>query len=40
MKRMGTEAIYRRPNASKPTSGHKPYPYLLRGKKIERPDHV
>jgi putative transposase len=40
MKRMGIEAIYRRPNTSKPTPGHKIYPYLLRGKKIERPDHV
>ena len=40
MKRMGIEAIYRRPNTSKPTPGHKIYPYLLRGKKIERADHV
>jgi putative transposase len=40
MKRMGIEAIYRRPNTSKPEPGHKIYPYLLRGKKIERPDHV
>ena len=40
MKRMGIEAIYRRPNTSKPSPGHKVYPYLLRGKKIERADHV
>ena len=40
MKRMGIEAIYRRPNTSKPAPGHKVYPYLLRGKKIERADHV
>ena len=40
MKRMGIEAIYRRPNTSKAAPGHKIYPYLLRGKKIERPDHV
>ena len=40
MKRMGIEAIYRRPNTSKPSPGHKIYPYLLRGKKIERADHV
>ena len=40
MKRMGIEAIYRRPNTSKPTPGHKIYPYLLRGVKVERPDHV
>jgi putative transposase len=39
MKRMGIEAI-RRPNTSKPAAGHKIYPYLLRGVKIDRPDHV
>jgi putative transposase len=31
MRRMGIEAIYRRPNTSKPASGHRIYPYLLRG---------
>ena len=40
MKRMGIEAIYRRPNTSKPAPGHKIYPYLLRGVKVDRPDHV
>ena len=40
MKRMGIAAIYRRPNTSKPTPGHKIYPYLLRGVKIDRPDQV
>lgn len=40
MKRMGIEAIYRRPNTSKPEPGHKIYPYLLRGVKVDRPDHV
>ncbi len=40
MKRMGIEAIYRRPNMSKPAPGHKIYPYLLRGVKVEHPDHV
>jgi putative transposase len=40
MKRMGIEAIYRRPNTSKPAPGHKIYPYLLRGVKVERPNHV
>jgi putative transposase len=34
------EAIYRRPSTSKPARGHKTHPYLLRGVKIERPDHV
>jgi putative transposase len=40
MKRMGIEAIYRRPNTSKPTPEHKIYPYLLRGVKIDRPNQV
>jgi putative transposase len=40
MKRMGIEAIYRRPNTSKPAPGHKIYPYLLRNLKVERPNHV
>ena len=34
MKRMGIEALYRRPNTSKPAPGHKIYPYLLRGLKV------
>ena len=40
MKRMGIEAIYRRPNTSKPAPGHKIYPYLLRGLKVELPNQV
>jgi putative transposase len=40
MRRMGIEAIYRRPNTSKPTPGHKIYPYLLRGLKVKRPNQV
>jgi putative transposase len=40
MKQMGVEAIYRRPNTSKPTPGHKIYPYLLRGLTIDRPDQA
>ena len=40
MKRMGIEAIYRRPNTSKPAPGHKIYPYLLRGLTVERPNQV
>jgi hypothetical protein len=31
MKRMGIEALYRRPRTTKPEPGHKVYPYLLRG---------
>ena len=40
MQRMGIEAIYRRRNTSKPAPGHKIYPYLLRGVKIERVNQV
>ena len=40
MKRMSIEAIYRRPNTSKPAPGHKIYPYLLRGLKIDHPNQV
>lgn len=40
MKRMGIEAIYRRPNTSKPAPGHKIYPYLLRKLAITRPNQV
>jgi len=40
MRRMGIEALYRRPNTSKPAPGHKIYPYLLRGLKIEHPNQV
>lgn len=40
MKRMGVEALYRRPNTSKPAPGHKIYPYLLRKLEITRPNQV
>ena len=40
MKRMGIEALYRRPRTTKPESGHKIHPYLLRGMTITRPNHV
>jgi putative transposase len=40
MRRMGIEALYRRPNTSKPAPGHKIYPYLLGGLKVERPNRV
>ena len=40
MKRMGIEAIYRRPNTSKPAPGHKIYPYLLRDLVVTRPNQV
>jgi putative transposase len=40
MKRMGIEALYRRPNTSKPAPGHKIYPYLLRNLAVVRPNQV
>ena len=40
MRRMGVEAIYRRPNTSKPAPGHRIYPYLLRALAINRPNQV
>lgn len=40
MRRMGIEAIYRRPNTSKPAPGHMIFPYLLRGVAVERPNQV
>jgi putative transposase len=40
MKKMGVEAIYRRPNTSKPSPGHKIYPYLLRNLAVTRPNQV
>jgi len=40
MKKMGIEALYRKPRLSKPHPGHKIYPYLLRGLEIIRANHV
>ena len=40
MKRMGIEAIYRKPNTSKPAPGHKIYPYLLGKMQVLRPNQV
>ena len=40
MKRMGIEAIYRRPNTSKPAPGNKIYPYLLRSVVVDRPNQA
>ena len=40
MKRMGIEAIYRRPNTSKSAPGHEVYPYLLRKVPVMRPNQV
>ena len=40
MKRMGIEAIYRRPTTSKPAPGHTVFPYLLRKLPVTRPNQV
>ncbi len=40
MKRMAIEAIYRRPNTSRPAPDHKVYPYLLRKLPVMRPNQV
>lgn len=40
MKKMAIEAIYRRPNTSKPAPAHKVYPYLLRKLAVTRPNQV
>jgi putative transposase len=40
MRRMGIEAIYRRPNTSKPAPGHTIFPYLLRKLPVTRPNQV
>ena len=37
---MGLMPIYRRPRTSIPAKGHKLYPYLLRGVRIDRPNQV
>jgi putative transposase len=40
MKRMGIEALYRKPNASRRYAQHKIWPYLLRGMTINRANQV
>jgi putative transposase len=40
MRRMGLQAITPGPHTSKPTPGHKIYPYLLRNVEIERANQV
>lgn len=36
MQTMGIEAIYAKPNTSQPAVGHRIYPYLLRGMRIDK----
>ena len=40
MRRMGIEAVYKKPRLSKPRPGHRIYPYLLKGLDITRANHV
>lgn len=40
MQKMGLEAVYPKQNLSRPHKEHKKYPYLLRGLKIDHPNHV
>ncbi len=40
MKKMGTEALYRKPRTSKKYPNHKIFHYLLRGKVINRANQV
>ena len=40
MRILGIEALYPKPNLSRPAPGHEIYPYLLRGVSIERPNQV
>ena len=40
MKRMGIEALYRKPRTTRRHPLHPVYPYLLRGLKIDRPNQV
>jgi putative transposase len=40
MRRMGLEALYRRPRTTKPEPGHTIFPYLLRGLEVARPNQV
>lgn len=40
MRKMGIEALYRKPNLSKAKAAHKVYPYLLRHLQIEQSNQV
>ena len=40
MRRMGIEALYRRPRTTQPHPGHQVFPYLLRDQVITRPNQV
>jgi putative transposase len=40
MRLMGLMPIYQKPNTSRPAKGHKTYPYLLRGVRVDCPNQV
>lgn len=40
MRQMGLMAIYRKPRTSNPNPAHRIYPYLLRDRRIDQPNHV
>lgn len=40
MRLMGLMPIYQKPDTSKAAKGHKTYPYLLRGLRVDRPNQV
>lgn len=40
MHQFGLQAVYPKPNLSRPGKGHRKYPYLLRGKEIRYPNQV
>jgi putative transposase len=40
MAKLGLEAVYPKPDTSKPAPGHQTYPYLLRGMTASYPNHI
>ena len=40
MRLMGLMPIYQKPNTSRPSKGHKTYPYLLKGLSVDRLNRV
>jgi len=40
MQLMGLMPLCLKPNTSRPVTGRKTYPYLLKGLRVMRPDHV
>jgi len=40
MRLMGLMPIYQKPNTSRPAKGHKIWPYLIKGLRVDRPNQV